>query len=106
MRYLILTIALLTGCATIKPLCRHEVLSQYAACMEQGYETEIWHMRNTAPSTHKYHVAVRIKKDGRWQWLEQGRTPYRITRYRPNNTELIREMEFEEVVKWIKEGKK
>jgi len=35
------------GCVTIKPVCRHIVLSQYAAAIDAGYEARIVTFKNT-----------------------------------------------------------
>jgi hypothetical protein len=95
-----------TGCGTTAtPLCRHVVLSQYAAFVDAGYETELWHMKNKNPERangFKYHVAVRIKKDGKWLWVEQPKLVYTTTTQAPSNTDLLRKMEFSEVAGWVK----
>jgi len=96
---------LLSGCGTTAtPLCRHVVLSQYAAFVDAGYETEICHMKNKYPEKaggFKYHAAVRIKQDGKWLWVEQPKRVYTTTTQAPSNTIMLRKMEFSEVASWI-----
>ena len=94
-----------SGCLTPaqKPLCRHIVLSQYAAFVDAGYETEIWHMKNDSPAKaggFKYHAAVRIKKDGKWLWVEQPKLIFTTTVEPPMGTTLTRKMAFSEVSGW------
>jgi len=80
---------LLSGCSTTAtPLCRHVVLSHYAAFVDAGYETEICHMKN--------------KKDGKWLWVEQPKLVYTTTTQAPINTIMLRKMEFSEVAGWVK----
>lgn len=97
-----------TGCGTTaRPLCRHVVLSQYAAFVDAGYETEICHMKNKDPEKaggFKYHAAVRIKKGGKWLWVEQPRIVYTTTTQAPSNTIMLRKLEFSEVAGWVKDG--
>jgi len=94
-----------SGCGTTAtPLCRHVVLSQYAAFVDAGYETEICHMKNKDPEKaggFKYHAAVRIKQDGKWRWVEQPQVIYATTAQAPSNTILLRTMEFSEVAGWV-----
>jgi len=96
-----------SGCGTTAtPLCRHVVLSQYAAFVDAGYETEICHMKNKYPEKaggFKYHAAVRIKKDGKWLWVEQPKRVYTTTAQAPINTIMLRKMEFSEVAGWIRD---
>jgi len=93
------------GCGTTAtPLCRHVVLSQYSAFVDAGYETEICHMKNKKPEQaggFKYHAAVRIKKDGKWLWVEQPKIVYTTTTQAPINTIMLRTMEFSEVASWV-----
>jgi hypothetical protein len=108
MKYLALMICLLlVGCQShqIKPLCRHIVLAQYAACKDAGYETELVHLKNRNPGTHLYHVAVRIKTRDGWQWVEQPEITFTTTKHRPQGTDIMRKLKFSEVVDWTKNRK-
>ena len=103
MKYIAILI-ILTGCATRqKPLCRHIVLSQYAAFKDAGYETEIWHMENDNPALSggfKYHAAVRIKVDGQWQWVEQPALTFTTTKQQPTGTTLREKMDPRTLIEW------
>ena len=98
----ILTALTLAGCATTRQeaLCRHIVLSQYAAFTDAGYEAEIWHLNNTNPTESKYHAAVRVKVIGRWLWVEQQATTYTTTTQQPTGTTLRRKLSASEVLRW------
>ena len=104
MKLIILIALCLTSCNTVsqKPLCRHIVLSQYAAFVDAGYEAEIWHLHNLKPGKYKYHIAVRTKIDGQWQWVRQQNMTYTTTTEQPPNTRLRKKMTIQEVVNWIK----
>ena len=73
------------SCTTVKPLCRHTVLAQYAALIDAGYEAEIWQLKNPKPvKGFKFHAAVRAKKaDGVWLWAEQPDATFRLTKNQP-----------------------
>jgi hypothetical protein len=98
------TAALLTGCATRPtktPLCRHIVLSQYAAFKDAGYETEIVQLENLIPASHKYHAAVRIKTtNGKWLWVNQPPTTFTTTPNQPTGTAIKRKLQPSEVLRW------
>lgn len=106
-QYILVLIGVIIGlcsCTTSqKPLCRHIVLAQYAAFKDAGYETEIWHMQNNDPeeSGFKYHVAVRVKVDGQWEWVTQPSIVFTTVTTQPRGTELLRKIEFSEVSGWI-----
>jgi hypothetical protein len=64
----------LLGCRGVDEKCRHRVLSQYAAAVEQyGPENaEIWRMQNADPKPYLYHAQVRVRPEGpgtSWFWL-------------------------------------
>ncbi len=109
MKTLILFIALVTvsSCTTYtaKPLCRHIVLSQYAAYQDAGYQVQLVHMENVNPAKaggFKYHVALKVRKDGgEWQWVEQPEVQYTTTTAKPYGTTALRPMDFAEVSKWV-----
>ena len=103
---ILLFVTLLTSCTTMEePLCRHIVLSQYAAFKDAGYQTEIWHMKNNNPEKakgFKYHVAIRIKVEGKWQWVTQPQITFTTSEAQPRGTTLLRKMKLNEVVAWVK----
>jgi len=107
----ILACLFLASCSTTarRPLCRHIVLSQYAAFVDAGYEAEIWHMENRNPAQaggFKYHAAVRIKKGGQWQWVQQPQIFFTTTTKRPQGTKLLKKLEFGQVAGWTKQKEK
>ena len=98
-KFAILLVLLFVGCApTYRPLCKHVVLSHYAAARDQGAEAELWFMKNTKPGPFKYHVACRRKFGDSWYWVDQPPTVYTTSATPPKNTMLIRKMSFNEVV--------
>ncbi len=100
---------LLTSCTGVQALCRHQVLAQYAAFKDAGYEAEIWHMKNLNPEDadgFKYHVALRVKVGSDWQWVKQPVVAYETTTQAPPNTILLRKMQFGEVSGWVEKGRK
>jgi len=67
------------------------VLSQHAAASEQFEKVETWLIKNPdMRSGYRYHAAVRIWKDGQWQWLEQPPTVWTITIKQPKGVLLKR----------------
>jgi hypothetical protein len=99
-------LALSSCCHTERPLCRHIVLSQYAAFKDAGYDAEIWHMSNLDPKAaggFKYHVAVRVRKNSNepWQWVAQPQTSYHTTPNQPTNTKLRKRLSPERVLSWV-----
>jgi len=110
MKYLWLSLCLwlCTTCVHLpspRPLCKEEILSQYATFVNAGYETEIIHLENYDPVAaygFKYHIAVRVKVDNKWFWVEQPAIRYVLTKNQPTNTRILKKMELEQVIKWIK----
>ena len=103
----IILACVLVGCQSdgLSPLCRHVVLSQYAAFKDAGYECELWHMENNNPENangFQYHIALRVNTKGGWKWVEQQSVTYRTSFNQPNNTMLRRKVSFNEVANWIK----
>ena len=92
---IILALMALVSCVTIKPVCRHTVLSQHAAAVDSGYEARIVTFKNpedVAKRTgYKYHQAVEVKVDGGWgYWLPQPKTSWTTTRRQPHGIILRR----------------
>ena len=78
----------LMSCVTIKPVCRHIVLSQHAAAIDAGYEARIVTFKNpedVAKRTgYKFHQAVEVRLDGEWGWwLPQPKVSWTATRKQP-----------------------
>ncbi len=85
---IMLALLALISCATIKPVCRHIVLSQYAAAVDAGYEARIVTFKNPAEmrkkTGYKYHQAVEVCSNGEWgHWVSQPPTSWAITRKQP-----------------------
>lgn len=92
MAFLVLCSAL-SSCTSVKPLCRHVVLSQHAACVDAGYaEVETMLIKNRAGSDWLYHAAVRVKVNGKWLWAEQPDATFRLTNDQPPGM-MVRRLE-------------
>ncbi len=66
---LCLLLAILTSCATLQPVCRHNVLRDYALASEHYAEVGIVHIKNPTGSEWKYHAAVRVLDQGEWVYV-------------------------------------
>lgn len=90
----------------VRPVCRHIVLSQYAAYRDAGYTVELWHMKNTdvgGAGGYAYHIALLVKTPDGDRWVEQPPVMYYTTSNKPPGTTLLRRMSYDEVSAWIKE---
>lgn len=111
----VLTILLtVTSCTTPsrRPLCRHIVLSQYAAFKDAGFTTELVHFKNTTTLTtpkFKYHIAVRIKSpntpDAPWLYVEQPPITFTTTTTPPPNTQFLKTVNPKTVLQWTERVK-
>jgi len=86
--FIIGLLMLATGCVTITPVCRHIVLSQYAAAIDAGYEARYVTFLNPPEvrkkTGYKYHVAVEVKEGDMWgNWVPQPKTSWTTTRQQP-----------------------
>ena len=94
MKYLILSLLLMTGCQTPQPIvtvCRHETLAQYASAVEDyGAENvQIIRLRYLGGGNKANHRQVRVKYKGKWWYLYNTPHLYHFGRYRQEDTEII-----------------
>jgi len=103
----------LTSCTTPsqRPLCRHIVLSQYAAFKDAGYPTRIVHLKNTSTLNtpkFKYHAAVQIQSPtapNEWLYVEQPPITFTTTTTPPPNTQFIKILNPKTVLQWTERVK-